>query len=310
MQTEIKMKTTPTNQPFARVIDSQWANVGDNLKVRRALPAPQQNSLGPWVFLDHFGPMPTDPCGQGVPAHPHAGIETVTYLLEGGMAHRDSAGHEGRVEAGGAQWMTSGRGIVHAERPFDPAGNKNEAEFTLHGMQLWTSLPRALKMMPPRYQRIEAKDVPSVETNGVIVRVIAGESNGLRGPAEVLMPLFLWHVALQPGAQWQGQLPAGMEAGVYVMVGEISVGGDDSKLRVGQLGIFRDNAGENAGTESDSITFGNNGNRLAHIMLLGGAPAEGPLVFHGPFVMNSVEQIRYAEKAYMTGQMGSLTEVV
>ena len=294
------MKTTTATQSFVRVIDSQWANVGDNLKVRRALPAAGQQALGPWVFLDHFGPMPTDARGQGVPAHPHAGIETVTYLLEGGMTHRDSAGHEGRVEAGGAQWMTSGRGIVHAERPF---GREGEAEFSLHGMQLWTSLPRALKMMPPRYQRIDARDVPSVEKDGATVRVIAGESNGLKGTADVLMPLFLWHVALQPGAEWQGEIPAGMEAGVYVMAGEVSATDDGSKLGVGQLGIINENS--IAGT----VKLRNDGNLLAHIMVLGGAPAEEPLVFHGPFVMNSVEQIRYAEKAYMTGQMGSLAEV-
>ena len=293
------MNTTPSTQTFDRVIDAQWANVGDNLKVRRALPAGEQKSLGPWVFLDHFGSMPTDARGQGVPAHPHAGIETVTYLLEGGMAHRDSAGHQGRVEAGGAQWMTSGRGIVHAERPF---GGEGEAAFSLHGMQLWTSLPRALKMMAPRYQRIDAGDVPSVQKGGATVRVIAGESNGLRGPAEVLMPLFLWHVALQPGGQWQGHIPAGMEAGVYVMVGEVSVGKDNSKLRVGQLGAVK----QNTATEAQPIALCNDGDVLAHVMLLGGAPAEGPLVFHGPFVMNSVEQIRFAEKAYMTGQMGAL----
>ena len=292
---------------LAQIIDSQWANVGDNLKVRRALPAPQRKSLGPWVFLDHFGPMPTDPRGQGVPPHPHAGIETVTYLLEGGMAHRDSAGHEGRVEAGGAQWMTSGRGIVHAERPFDPAacGDQPQENFTLHGIQLWTSLPRALKMMPPRYQRISAADVPEVATDGARLRVIAGESDGLKGPADVLMPLYLWHVALEPGAQWQGQLPVAMEAGVYVMAGAVSVDDNESPLYVGQLGIV----GESAGAVSRSITIRNGGDASAHIMLLGGAPAEGPLVFHGPFVMNSVAQIRYAEKAYMTGQMGSLAEV-
>ena len=296
------MKTTSSTPTIARVIDSQWANVGENLRVRRALPAPQINALGPWVFLDHFGPMSTDPRGQGVPAHPHAGIETVTYLLEGGMAHRDSAGHEGRVETGGAQWMTSGRGIVHAERPFNPDGDSADANFSLHGMQLWTSLPRALKMMPPRYQRISAAEVASVTKDGATVRVIAGESNGLRGPADVLMPLFLWHVALEPGAVWQGQLPNGMEAAVYVMVGEVSVDGDESKLRVGQLGVVA----ENAGAEPRAISVRNDASVLAHIMLLGGAPAEGPLVFHGPFVMNSVEQIRTVEKAYMTGQMGSL----
>ena len=297
------MKSTYSTQPFARVIDSQWANVGDNLKVRRALPAAQMNALGPWVFLDHFGPLSADPRGQGVPAHPHAGIETVTYLLEGGMAHRDSAGHEGRVEAGGVQWMTSGRGIVHAERPFGPEGN--QTSFTLHGIQLWTSLPRALKMMPPRYQCIAAADVPSTENDGSIIRVIAGESDGLKGPADVLMPLFLWRIALEPGAAWRGQLPAGMEAGVYVMVGEVSVDSDEARLRVGQLGVM----GDNADVGSRSVNIRNCGEALAHVMLLGGAPAEGPLVFQGPFVMNSVEQVRFAEKSYMTGQMGTLAEI-
>ena len=292
---------TTATETFAHVIDSTWADVGENLKVRRALPAPRLNSLGPWVFLDHFGPLPTDPRGRGVPPHPHAGIETVTYLLEGGMAHRDSAGHQGRVEAGGVQWMTSGRGIVHAERPFDPAGG---AEFSLHGMQLWTSLPRALKLIEPRYQRIDAKDVPSGEKNGATLRVLAGECTGLRGPAEVLMPLFLWHVALEAGAQWQGRLPAGMEAGVYVMAGDVAVGDDASVLRVGQLGILT----ENSTAEPQPITLRNDGTSLAHVMLLGGAPAEGPLLFHGPFVMNSVEQIRAAEKAYMTGRMGTLAD--
>ena len=293
------MNSTASTQTFERVIDAQWANVGDNLKVRRALPAGEQKSLGPWVFLDHFGPMPTDARGQGVPAHPHAGIETVTYLLEGGMAHRDSTGHQGRVEAGGAQWMTSGRGIVHAERP---VGGEGEATFSLHGMQLWTSLPRALKMMAPRYQRIDASDVPFVENDGATVRVIAGESNGLRGPAEMLMPLFLWHVALRQDAEWQSYIPAGMEAGVYVIAGEVSVGTDNSKLRVGQLGAVK----QNTTTEPQPIALRNDGEVPAHVMLLGGAPAEGPLVFHGPFVMNSAEQIRIAEKAYMTGQMGAL----
>ncbi|MEQ1517613.1 MAG: pirin-like C-terminal cupin domain-containing protein [Usitatibacteraceae bacterium] len=223
----------------------------------------------------------------------------MTYLLEGGMAHRDSAGHEGRVEAGGAQWMTSGRGIVHAERPFGP---DDKTTFSLHGMQLWTTLPRALKMMPPRYQRIDAKDVPSTEANGARIRVIAGECDGLLGTAEVLMPLFLWHVALQPGAHWTGVLPLNMEAGVYVMAGKVAAGADASSLSVGQLGIVN----MQSQAAAQEVSLRNNGEELAHIMLLGGAPAEGPLVFHGPFVMNSVEQIRAAEKAYVTGQMGAL----
>jgi redox-sensitive bicupin YhaK (pirin superfamily) len=124
------------------VATSQVAPVG-TFTVRRALPFRERHSVGPWVFLDHFGPLRVRPGEDGVGAHPHAGIETVTYLLSGRQEHRDSAGHVGIVAAGGAQWMTAGRGVIHAEKPV-PEG---EAEHTLHGIQLWTSLPRLSKQM-------------------------------------------------------------------------------------------------------------------------------------------------------------------
>src|SRR6202158_265700 len=125
-----------------RIVESHVAPVG-TFTVRRALPNPDHRAIGPWVFLDHFGPYRANPGVDGVGAHPHAGIETVTYLLSGRNEHRDSAGHRGIVSAGGAQWMTAGRGIVHSERPLA----QSEAELTVHGIQLWTTLPRALKSM-------------------------------------------------------------------------------------------------------------------------------------------------------------------
>ena len=127
-------------RPVERIVQSQEADVG-TFTVRRALPDRQRHSVGPWVFLDHFGPFRVTPGKDGVGAHPHAGIETVTYLLSGRQQHRDSAGHTGIVTAGGAQWMTAGRGIVHAETPMP----LDEAQHTLHGIQLWTTLPRALR---------------------------------------------------------------------------------------------------------------------------------------------------------------------
>ena len=289
--------TLQVEEPALRAVEhlarSQVAPVG-TFTVRRALPARERHSVGPWVFLDHFGPFRVKPGEDGVGAHPHAGIETVTYLLSGRNEHRDSAGHKGIVTAGGAQWMTAGRGIVHAERSLADS----EEERTMHGIQLWTSLPRALKTMAPRYQRIDAASIPTVEIAGGRVRVIAGELGGASGPAQTLMPTSLWHVSLAPGAAFEASLPDGHEAAVYVIGGEASLG--KTTAREGELAVLDRGPG--------AIGLANRGNASLEAMVLGGAPAEGPLVFHGPFVMNSVDQVRAAEIAYRTGRMGEIVE--
>ena len=277
-----------------QVATSQVAPVG-TFTVRRALPFHGRHSVGPWVFLDHFGPFRVKPGEDGVGAHPHAGIETVTYLLSGRNEHRDSAGHIGVVAAGGAQWMTSGRGIIHAEHPLA----ESEAELTMHGIQLWTTLPRALKAMEPRYQRIDAAAIPSVPAQGATVRVIAGEYAGTAGPAATLMPTLLWHVTVEPGALFEASLPRGHEAGAYVIEGAGRFG-DAADAATGQIVVFDASEGR--------LRIGNRGAAKLEAMVLGGAPAEGPLVFHGPFVMNSVEQVRAAEIAFRTGRMGELAD--
>ena len=271
-----------------RVVDSQVAPVG-SFTVRRALPDRERRALGPWVFLDHFGPFAAKPGVDGVGAHPHAGIETVTYLLEGRNEHRDSAGNHGVVGAGGAQWMTAGRGVVHSEHPLDTVQ---------HGIQLWTSLPRALKLTEPRYQRIDAAAIPEVTRGGGTIRVIAGSLDGARGPAETLMPLLLWHVTLPKGAQLDAAIPPGFEAGAYVVAGEGRFGPEGTPAGMGQLVVWQ---GEGRDVHAESAS-----DAPLELLVLGGAPAEGPLVFHGPFVMNSVEQVRAAEVAYRTGRMGTL----
>ena len=279
-----------------RVVESQLAPVG-TFTVRRALPERERHSVGPWVFLDHFGPFRVKPGHDGIGAHPHAGIETVTYLLSGRNEHRDSAGHTGVVSAGGAQWMTSGRGIIHAEKPLA----ESEEEFTMHGIQLWTSLPRASKLMAPRYQRIEAADIPRVERDGASVRVIAGAMAGATGPAEVLMPLVLAHIALAPGATFETPVDASFELAAYVIEGEGAFGANgEQRATAGNLVLFDGLA--------PRLRIANASQAGLQVMVLGGAPAEGPLVFHGPFVMNTVEQVRAAEIAYRTGRMGSLED--
>jgi redox-sensitive bicupin YhaK (pirin superfamily) len=201
----------------------------------------------------------------------------------------------GVVAAGGAQWMTSGRGIIHAEHPLA----ESEAELTMHGIQLWTTLPRALKTMEPRYQRIGAEAIPSVRDGETTVRVIAGEYAGTAGPAATLMPTLLWHVSVDAGATFEASLPAGYEAGAYVIEGRGRFGAD-TEAAIGQIAVF--------GAGEGPLRIENRGDAKLEVMVLGGAPAEGPLVFHGPFVMNSVEQVRAAEIAYRTGRMGELAE--
>lgn len=276
-----------------RVVRSQVAPVG-TFSVRRALPDRNRHSVGPWVFLDHFGPFRVTPGKDGVGAHPHAGIETVTYLLSGRQEHRDSAGHVGIVAKGGAQWMTAGRGIVHAETP-KPL---TEEEHTLHGIQLWTTLPRALKQMAPRYQNLTADSVPAVRRGGATIRVVGGELAGAKGPGEALMPLVVAHVTLEPGADFEAPVPSSFEMAAYVIDGEGRFGSEPAST--GQLVTWEG--------EEPAIGFTNPRATPLEVLLLGGAPAEGPLVFHGPFVMNSVDQVRAAEVAYRTGRMGTLED--
>lgn len=276
-----------------RVVDSAIAPVG-TFTVRRALPDRHRHSVGPWVFLDHFGPFRVNPGQDGVGPHPHAGIETVTYLLSGRQQHRDSAGHTGIVNAGGAQWMTAGRGIIHAETPLP----LTEDEHTLHGIQLWTTLPRLLKTSAPRYQNLTAETVAVARRPGSTIRVVGGSLAGVTGPGEILMPLVVAHVTVEPGASFEEPVPEVFEMAAYVIGGEGRFG--ESRASTGQLVLWD---GEGSG-----VRFTNTESVPLEVMLIGGAPAEGPLVFHGPFVMNSVEQVRAAEIAYRTGRMGELAE--
>jgi len=289
------MKTL-ASRAVERVIASQPASAG-TIPVRRALPDRERRSVGPWVFLDHFGPFRVAAGEEGVGPHPHAGIETVTYLLSGRNEHRDSAGHEGIVSAGGAQWMTAGRGIVHAERPLDDGSGHT----VHHGIQLWTSLPRALKMISPRYQRLDGEEIAEAHVPGGTIRVVAGEVSGVKGPAQTLMPAFLAHVRVPAGATSRLEVPACHEAAAYVIEGEGLFGpAGEARATTGELVVFADGGGE--------VSIAASGASPLDVMLLGGAPAEGPLVFHGPFVMNSLEQARAADIAFRTGRMGTLAE--
>ena len=168
----------------------------------------------------------------------------------------------------------------------------------MHGLQLWTTLPRALKQVEPRYQNLTAESVPVVRRDGATIRVVGGELAGTKGPAQTLMPLVIAHVTLEPNTSFEAPVPANFEMAAYVIGGDARFG--DEAASTGQLVIWEDGG--------HPIAWSNAGAGPLDVLVIGGAPAEGPLVFHGPFVMNSVDQVRAAEVAYRTGRMGTLED--
>ncbi len=278
------------------VSTSQIAPVG-TFTVRRALPFRERHSVGPWVFLDHFGPFRVKPGEDGVGPHPHAGIETVTYLLSGCQEHRDSAGHVGIVAAGGVQWMiASAAALIHAEKPLP--GDRSRARVAWDpALDVAAQAREDARSAPPapRCRFDSDREGRGCERSRHRGRV----PGHARAWLQTLMPTLLWHVSIDAGATFEAPLPEGYEAGAYVISGTGRFGAETA-LDIGKLAVFE-------GTEG-ALRVENTGSVALEVLVLAGAPAEGPLVFHGPFVMNSVEQVRAAEIAYRTGRMGRLEE--
>lgn len=284
------MEAVALRREVTRIIASQVTPVTPTLLVRRALPDAGLRSVGPWVFLDHFGPLRVTPGDPGTAPHPHAGIDTVTYLLEGGMHHRDSRGNEGEVGSQGVQWMTAGCGIVHAERPI------GSADGVLHGLQLWAKLPRALQFTAPTYRHYAAESLPVFRAGDAQLRVVGGELMGRRSPAPIRWPLLFAHVAFKGRGRAELELPAGFELAAYVALGNARFG--DVEADTGKLLRFsREGAG---------IELANDLDESADVVLLGGAPLAEPTVFQGTFVMDSAAAVRRVEQDYRAGRMGSL----
>lgn len=285
------MTTTSVQRWSAEV-----APVG-HFTVLRALPTRTVQAIGPFVFLDHFGPFAASP--ETLPAHPHAGIEVMTYLLEGANEHRDSYGHRGIVETGGAQWMRAGRGILHAET------NLPERCPTIHGLQIWARLPRAQQHAEPAYRAIAANEVvqwtqPSADDQGVVgLRLLCGDFQGRRGPIPLSADGLLLHVQLPPQSSLALTLPPQCEHGVYGIDGGTCVDADSHPLQKGDLALLQ-------GTE---VTLSNRSAQSTNVLVLGGTPAERPLFFGGPFVLDSSSGLRQAQRDFYDGKMGTLDGV-
>ena len=266
--------------PADRVIDD-----GDML-LHRALPVNARESLGPFVFLDHYRHQSRR--GIGDKPHPHAGIEVISYLLDGGMTHRDSLGFRDTLGPGDAQRIRAGRGMLHVEQP---SGGR-------HGLQLWTSLPPAMKFVEPEYAAYRAADIPEIGLPGARVRVVAGTVSGVTGPIQAAQPTLLAHVMLQPGAQVQLDVDA-LELGFYVLEGAAE-GPSNLALEAGTLALL------GAG---DTVTLKAGDGATAQIALLGGDAVQGDLVFAGPFVMDTEANAIRAQQDFLNGKMGRLEGV-
>lgn len=281
-----------SNQGSARVVRSirgMPTSDGAGVRLTRVIGTPSLPELDPFLMLDEFGTDRAEDYIAGFPEHPHRGFETVTYMLDGRMRHKDNHGNEGLLTPGSVQWMTAGRGLVHSEMPEQESGR-------MRGFQLWVNLPARDKMTDPRYQEFSAERIPQLAAaEGVSVKVIAGTVDSVSGPIQqpATEPLYL-DVSLSPGSAWTCPLPAGHNAFAYVFEGDASLGeGEDARaVELQQLAVL-------GGGSRLQMRAGAQGARL---IVVAGRPLREPIARHGPFVMNTREELMQAFVDYQEGR--------
>jgi hypothetical protein len=269
----------------SNIIEPKLVIEGAGVLLRRSISPSRANPFDPFLLFDHFAfNDPIEGPIRGFPMHPHRGIETVTYMLEGSVNHRDSLGNSGLIGPGDVQWMTSGRGILHEEMPRrNPEGN-------IYGFQLWVNLPAVLKMSQPRYQEVSANTIPTVQKDGATIRIVAGEVAGVSGPVTEIAanPIYM-DVQLEPGASFVQPIPRGHTAVVYVFQGQGDFGlegdGRGERVEAVHLVVFAD--GDHLKVQAAQAS-------PVRFMLMAGAPFLEQIVPYGPFVMNTTVEIQQA----------------
>ena len=276
-----------------RLVQGQDTQDGAGVRLTRVLSHELQARLDPFLMLDAFGSDNPGEYIAGFPNHPHRGFETVTYMIAGRMRHKDSGGHEGLLKNGGVQWMTAGRGLIHSEMPEQEKG-------VMEGFQLWLNLPAKNKLCEPWYKDIQSQDIPEVSTTeGVLVRVIAGQSHGTKGAIhrEYTEPLYLdLHFPNTNGAMFEQALPALHHAFIYVYRGSVEVLQNDNATTVP---IKRMAILTNGG---DGLVLRAQANTRA--IVIAGKPLNEPVAQYGPFVMNTREELVQAVDDFRAGLMG------
>ncbi|KAK3948805.1 RmlC-like cupin domain-containing protein [Pseudoneurospora amorphoporcata] len=269
---------------------------GAGARVRRSIGTAQLRNFSPFLMLDHFSIRP----GAGFPDHPHRGQETITYLLQGGVDHEDFAGNKGTIEAGDLQFMTAGRGIMHAEMPRqNPDGSANV------GLQLWVDLPKELKSCEPRYRDLRAEEVPVVETDEgrVKIKVISGKSHGVDSVKDLAYtPVWILDVEVKPGGKVVQEVPEGWNAFVYTLEGTtiFSSGEGQEKRTVEQYhNVVFEPQGQAVYAEVDA-----GAEKSGRFVLVAGTPLDQKVVQYGPFVLNSQEEVYQTFVDYQTHTNG------
>jgi quercetin 2,3-dioxygenase len=277
----------PGERAVARVLRAERTMDGAGVKLKRALGGAALSMLDPFLLLDEFQTDDPDDYIAGFPDHPHRGFETVTYMIHGAMEHKDSVGNRGHLRPGSAQWMTAGRGIIHSEMPKQERG-------LMWGFQLWVNLPRARKMIAPRYQDIAPDRIPEIEREGARVRVVAGSALGQIGPVTDIdvEPLFL-DVTVTRSATFTTSLEPLHNAFVYVTDGAVRLGPSRTEVRRGQLAILGHGDRVSATCDAES----------GRMLVLAGRPLGEPVRRRGPFVMSTDSELQEAFEDYRTGKL-------
>ena len=288
-------------RPVEHVATAGSSFEGAGFPVRRPFPGALDSSVtDPFLMLDQMGPVVYAPNkALGAPDHPHRGFETVTYLIDGEMEHRDSYGGGGVIRGGDTQWMTAGAGLVHSEMPTEKMMREGGL---LHGVQLWVNLPRADKRAEPRYQDLSGDELALLRNDDgtALVRLIAGDLSGVEGPGNTHTPIVLAHATLQPGAHLALEWPREFNALVYALSGSGHVGDAQGRaVRSGQIAAL--GSGDVVVVDADS-----DATEPLEVLLLGGKPLREPVFSYGPFVMNTKSEIVEAIDDYQAGKMGSI----
>jgi len=266
------------------LIEGVRTSDGAGVSLTRIIGSPELNILDPFLLLDEFGSDRPEDYIAGFPPHPHRGFETVTYMINGKFRHKDTAGNEGFLTDGSVQWMTAGRGVVHSEMP-------EQTEGLMRGFQLWLNLPKEKKMIEPAYRDIQADEIPVVQFNGGLVKVISGEYNETVGPGRPHTGVLYLDVHMDSNAEIDIPVEDGWNSFIYVYEGAVTA---DIDVVSGILGVLETDGHFRCGTLSDSAKF----------IIVSGEPIGEPVARGGPFVMNTKGEILQAFDDYQSGRMG------
>ena len=285
-------------RPVKDIRESQPTIEGAGVHLRRAFGFGNTSEFDPFLLLDDFRNDDPDAYLAGFPWHPHRGIETITYVLAGTVEHGDSLGNRGSMGAGDVQWMTAGRGILHQEMP------KGDAQGRMHGFQLWSNLPSSLKMTPPRYQDVSARDIPEVtDDDGTRVRIVCGDFWGRKGPVEGVAsePRYL-DVSVPPGRERRLAVDRTRSAFAYVFAGSGTFSDASPPRGVLTEGVGPGDTPRYEHTGNRSLVLFDRGDEIVvhagdegiRFLLVSGKPIEEPVAWYGPIVMNTPEELQQA----------------